>query len=129
MLGIVDRLYKLCNLHLLRLDERPTPVQEGGTIIDGFVFRNVAFHYPSSPDSYIFSNISMTLHPGSINALVGPTTDCLNPRFLHLTQWAGPSGSGKTSLLHLIAGLYRPDEGQVIVNGRDLSQLPVEEVR
>ncbi len=35
----------------------------------------------------------------------------------------GPSGSGKTTLLMLIAGLLRPDAGEVIVDGRDVSRL------
>jgi ABC-type lipoprotein export system ATPase subunit len=33
----------------------------------------------------------------------------------------GPSGCGKTTLLHLIAGLDRPDHGRVLLNGTDLS--------
>src|SRR5262245_32539720 len=35
----------------------------------------------------------------------------------------GPSGSGKTTLLNLIAGLDEPDQGRVVVCGRDLSTL------
>lgn len=36
----------------------------------------------------------------------------------------GPSGSGKSTLLHCLSGLVTPDEGQVCLNGRDLSTLP-----
>lgn len=36
----------------------------------------------------------------------------------------GPSGSGKTTLLRIIAGLERPDEGQVEIAGRDVTDLP-----
>ncbi len=36
----------------------------------------------------------------------------------------GPSGSGKSTIVHLIAGLDRPDSGRVHVNGTDLAALP-----
>jgi putative ABC transport system ATP-binding protein len=40
-----------------------------------------------------------------------------------LVRLSGPSGSGKTTLLNLIAGLDRPDQGQVMVAGVDLARL------
>jgi putative ABC transport system ATP-binding protein len=40
----------------------------------------------------------------------------------------GPSGSGKTTLLNLIAGIDRPDEGEVLVGSRDLAGLDDEEL-
>lgn len=39
------------------------------------------------------------------------------------TMILGTSGSGKTTLLHLLAGLLRPTQGKVLINGTDLSQL------
>ncbi|MCD8482178.1 MAG: ATP-binding cassette domain-containing protein [Verrucomicrobia bacterium] len=36
----------------------------------------------------------------------------------------GPSGCGKTTLLRMIAGFVQPDKGRIIVNGRDITQLP-----
>ncbi|MDH1271627.1 ABC transporter ATP-binding protein [Rhizobium pusense] len=36
----------------------------------------------------------------------------------------GPSGCGKTTLLRSIAGFHQPDEGRIVINGVDISQLP-----
>ena len=52
-------------------------------------------------------NLNLTLRGGQLTALLGP------------------SGSGKTTLLRLIAGLERPDAGQIRVNGRDVTHLHV----
>ena len=40
------------------------------------------------------------------------------------TALVGPSGSGKTTLLNLIGGLDRPDKGNIIINGKDITRLP-----
>jgi molybdopterin-binding protein len=41
----------------------------------------------------------------------------------------GPTGSGKTTFLNLIAGMTRPDEGSVILDGSDITNLPLESRR
>ena len=41
----------------------------------------------------------------------------------------GPTGSGKTTFLNLIAGIIRPDEGSVILEGSDITNLPLESRR
>lgn len=40
----------------------------------------------------------------------------------------GPSGSGKSTLLNLIAGIDRPDRGEIVIDGRDISQLSESEL-
>ncbi|MBU6157507.1 MAG: ABC transporter ATP-binding protein [Bacteroidetes bacterium] len=39
------------------------------------------------------------------------------------TALVGPSGSGKTTLLNMIGGLDKPDEGNIIINGTDITKL------
>jgi putative ABC transport system ATP-binding protein len=55
-----------------------------------------------------------------VSALSGVSLEVAQGQFLAIM---GASGSGKSTLLHLMAGLTSPDEGQVIINGTDLSKL------
>lgn len=60
---------------------------------------------------------------GSQTALQETTLDIPAGRF---TSILGPSGCGKTTTLMLIAGLERPTSGHVLVNGEDVTDMPVE---
>jgi len=63
----------------------------------------VVFRYrPGTPE--VLKNVSLTVRPGEVIGIVGP------------------SGSGKSTLSKLIQRLYVPDEGQVLLDGADLSQ-------
>ena len=55
----------------------------------------------------VIRNVSMHLNRGEVVALLGP------------------NGSGKTTCFYSIAGLVTPEGGQVILNGRDVSRLPM----
>src|SRR4051812_4109501 len=57
----------------------------------------------------------VALHETSLNVLAG--------EFLTLL---GPSGSGKTTLLNLIAGMSAPSGGEIVINGRNVTDLPAE---
>ncbi|HUP25471.1 MAG TPA: ABC transporter ATP-binding protein, partial [Thermoanaerobaculia bacterium] len=67
----------------------------------------VTFHYPGS-DRPAVDRVSLRLEPGETVALVGH------------------NGSGKTTLAKLIARLYDPTAGRVLVDGRDLKELSLE---
>lgn len=53
----------------------------------------------------VLNNISIDVNQGEFLALMGP------------------SGSGKTTLLNLIAGIDKPSNGKIIVDGTDISSL------
>ncbi|QEL54818.1 ATP-binding cassette domain-containing protein [Chromobacterium paludis] len=55
--------------------------------------------------SRILDNISLTVHTGELLVVLGP------------------NGAGKSSLLKLLSGLWRPDQGEVLLDGQALSTL------
>ncbi|MBI3000843.1 MAG: ABC transporter ATP-binding protein [Deltaproteobacteria bacterium] len=60
-----------------------------------------------------------------IAALAGVSLDIQKGEFVVIM---GPSGSGKSTLLHLIGGLDRPTRGEVMIDGRIVSQMSDNEV-
>lgn len=60
-------------------------------------------------------------HYGHVRAVDGVSLSVDRGEFLTLL---GPSGSGKTTLLMMVAGFVIPDRGRVILDGRDLTQVP-----
>lgn len=69
-------------------------------------------------------NISKTFNPGTVNEKVA-----LNGLNLHIEKGdfitvIGGNGAGKSTMLNAIAGVWRPDEGQVIIDGIDVTHMP-----
>lgn len=78
------------------------------TVIDA---HNVSKVYnPKTVPVYAVNNVHLHLVKGEFTALVGP------------------SGSGKTTLLNMIGGLDKPDEGNIIINGIDITRLSANEL-
>ena len=59
---------------------------------------------------------------GSVEALRGTSFDAEPGEFFALL---GPSGAGKTTLLRIIAGIEQADRGRVLLDGRDVADIPV----
>jgi len=58
---------------------------------------------------------------GGLRAVDGVSLEVGKGEFLAVV---GPNGSGKTTLLNIISGVYKPDEGRVYFEGRDITGLP-----
>jgi ATP-binding cassette subfamily B protein len=82
----------------------PVPIQKG------FVFENVSFKYPNSAN-WAIRNLSFQLRPGEKLALVGE------------------NGAGKTTLVKLLARLYEPTEGRILIDGIDIREYDLQDLR
>jgi ATP-binding cassette subfamily B protein len=80
------------------------------TIQQGFTFENVGFRYINS-DRWANRHLNFTLYPGEKLALVGE------------------NGAGKTTLVKLLARLYDPTEGRILLDGVDLKQYDLTDLR
>ncbi len=96
---------------LLEILEVPVESQEGKEVnlLGNIEFQNVCFHYENQPD--VLKDVSFTIHKGQTVAILGPT------------------GSGKSSLIHLIARLYDPASGKVLLDGIPTTQLNKQHLR
>jgi len=73
-------------------------------------FREVSFSYQGAKENSL-EKISLKVRSGETVALVGP------------------SGSGKSTMVKLLAGLYQPTSGKLLVNGQALSEIDKESLR
>ena len=88
--------------------ENPLPVPH--PIRGGFVFEDVGFAYPGA-ERWAVRHLSFTLKAGEVVALVGE------------------NGAGKTTLVKLLTRLYDPDEGRILLDGRDLREYDLDALR
>jgi len=82
----------------------PKPIREG------IVFDDVGFIYPGA-ERWAVRHLSFTLRAGEVVALVGE------------------NGAGKTTLVKLLTRLYDPDEGRILLDGHDLREYDLDQLR
>jgi ATP-binding cassette subfamily B protein len=126
-LGWVINLFQRGNASMLRLADildatssvtEPAPdlathlpATEAGRSIE---FRNVGFHYPVADGReprWVLRHVSFTVPAGKTLGVAGST------------------GSGKTSLMDLIPRIYDPQEGEILIDGVPVRNLPIHELR
>lgn len=73
------------------------------------MFKNVNFGY--DPDESVIKNMSFEAQPGQTIALVGPT------------------GAGKTTIINLLARFYDLDQGMIMIDDEDISQVKLDDLR
>jgi ATP-binding cassette subfamily B (MDR/TAP) protein 1 len=81
------------------------------TVSGHIELKNVFFSYPTRPGVEVCTNYSLIIEPGQVVALVGP------------------SGSGKSTIINLLLRFYDPLQGQVLLDGVDISTLNVRWLR
>jgi ATP-binding cassette, subfamily B, bacterial len=86
--------------------DRPVPDR----LREGIRFEHVSFAYPGT-DRMVLEDIDLELRPGSVVAIVGQ------------------NGAGKTTLVKLLAKLYEPTSGRIVVDGTDLARMPADKWR
>ena len=87
----------------------PTPAKELKALNGEIEFRNVWFAY--NAEDYVLRNVSFKVKAGEKVALVGHT------------------GSGKTSIINLLCRFYDVNEGQVLIDGTDLREMELPDLR
>ncbi len=100
--GAATRIFEI-------LDRAPRIPPRGGMDperVEGQIaFEKVFFSYPMRKDLPVLKGLDLSIRPGEIVALVGP------------------SGAGKSTISSLLLRLYDPNEGRILLDGRDLREL------
>lgn len=105
----ISNLYEFLELEPKIVDP-PEPVPFPDAIEQGIVIKNLNFNYPNS-ERQTLKDINMTIGAGETIAIVGE------------------NGSGKTTLIKLICRLYQPNSGCIEIDGINLVDLKVADLR
>jgi ATP-binding cassette, subfamily B, bacterial len=99
-------------MEYLSLEAHPWPrVGKSVSLVGAVEFRDVQFRYPARSEIDVLRGISFTVEAGTSTVIVGP------------------SGAGKSAIFELLLGLYTPDTGIILIDGRNCQELGREQLR
>ncbi len=108
-LASVERVTKILDADI-RIVQKPD-AKSISAFNDKIEFRNVSFAYYNYDDQRVLENINLTIRKGKMVALVGQ------------------SGAGKTTLVDLIPRFYDPVEGEIMIDGVNIKDCRLPELR
>ena len=108
--GATERLLELLHAESA-IREAPAPLTPVPSAQAAISFDHVSFAYPARPQTPALDDICLDIAPGESVALVGP------------------SGAGKTSLFQLLLRYYEASAGRIRINGQDIRQLGLHDLR
>jgi ATP-binding cassette subfamily B protein len=108
--GAMERLAELLQSKpMIRIPDNPLPLP--GPLQGRIRFEHVGFSYPSRPQERALDDFSLQIERGDTLAIVGP------------------SGAGKSTVFQLLLRFYDLDEGEIRVDGMDISRVDPESLR
>lgn len=108
--GAMERILALLDTEPgLKISQNPIPIEPAS--VGRIEFERVFFNYPSRPGHHALKDFSLALAPGESVALVGP------------------SGAGKSTVFQLLLRFYDPQQGRVLLGGRDIAQVDLVQLR
>lgn len=108
-LASAERIYQILDAPVAVKDpEQPVSLAQ---FVKGIRYNGVSFRYRKGDEGLVLNNINLDIPLGKTIALVGS------------------SGSGKTTLADLLPRYYDPDDGQILIDGHDLRELRIRDLR
>jgi ATP-binding cassette subfamily B protein len=105
----LGNLFEFLNLGS-KIRDPAVPLKTPRALSEGIEFKDITFCYPGSRQA-VLQNFNLTIPAGQIAALVGA------------------NGAGKTTLLKLLCRFYDPQKGRIFLDGIDIRELAVRELR
>lgn len=106
---IFSYIDKKSKINAVEISEDAEGIREG---FQGEIeFKNVWFRYPTRKNEWVFKGLNLKINANESVAVVGE------------------SGSGKSTLVNLVLRFYDPDQGQVLIDGKDVKLYNLKELR